>query len=233
MKHALSVLILFAVTLPAAAAGDWKKSLKETLDAEYRPTKIGISFLTFDYNRITQPGAVLVVRVPGIYADLADTKQAILRTTIQDGRAIQQKGFAAALSDKAMSRQLKPNETVYVLNNMVKDDGIQFELLTTEVEASPINGSHRYRAMVFFPFPKTDLPTVKLEDIRKVVDPIFATAEVANAVQTKTVRLGMTFDQVKKILGNPSKIIDLGAKQTYVYPDMKIVFKDGAVADVQ
>ena len=36
-----------------------------------------------------------------------------------------------------------------------------------------------------------------------------------------------------KILGNPNKIVDLGAKQTYVYSDMKIVFKDGVVADVQ
>ena len=43
----------------------------------------------------------------------------------------------------------------------------------------------------------------------------------------------MTTDEVKTSLGNPGKIVDLGAKQIYVYPDMKIVFVDGKVSDVQ
>jgi hypothetical protein len=35
------------------------------------------------------------------------------------------------------------------------------------------------------------------------------------------------------ILGNPGRIIDLGAKKIYVYRDMKVIFQNGAVSDVQ
>ena len=53
------------------------------------------------------------------------------------------------------------------------------------------------------------------------------------ASQTKTVALGQTEDQVKSILGAPDKIIKLGPKEIYVYKDIKVVFADGKVTDVQ
>jgi hypothetical protein len=43
----------------------------------------------------------------------------------------------------------------------------------------------------------------------------------------------MSPEDVKATLGNPSKVIDLGAKKVFVYSDMKIVFNDGKVSDVQ
>ncbi len=43
----------------------------------------------------------------------------------------------------------------------------------------------------------------------------------------------MSQDEVKKSLGNPDKIVDLGAKQIYVYKDMKVVFLNSQVSDVQ
>ncbi|HMF53046.1 MAG TPA: hypothetical protein VK593_01755 [Edaphobacter sp.] len=48
-----------------------------------------------------------------------------------------------------------------------------------------------------------------------------------------TVALGQTPDQVTAILGSPKQIIDLGAKQIYKYPDMKVVFMSGKVSDVE
>jgi hypothetical protein len=47
------------------------------------------------------------------------------------------------------------------------------------------------------------------------------------------IAIGQTIDQVTAALGNPTKIVDLGAKKLYVYKDMKITFKDGKVSDVQ
>ena len=47
------------------------------------------------------------------------------------------------------------------------------------------------------------------------------------------VKLGMTADQVEGALGKPDKKVTLGAKQIYIYKDMKVTFKDGKVADVQ
>ena len=34
----------------------------------------------------------------------------------------------------------------------------------------------------------------------------------------------MSLDGLKKSLGNPDKVVDLGPKQTYVYKNMKVVF---------
>ncbi len=44
---------------------------------------------------------------------------------------------------------------------------------------------------------------------------------------------GQTPDQVKAALGQPDKIVNLGAKQIYVYKDIKVTFINGKVSDVQ
>jgi hypothetical protein len=48
-----------------------------------------------------------------------------------------------------------------------------------------------------------------------------------------TIALGFTIDQVTAAMGNPTRIIDLGAKKIYTYPDMKVTFLNGKVADVE
>jgi hypothetical protein len=58
-------------------------------------------------------------------------------------------------------------------------------------------------------------------------------APAVSAGSSVTIALGQTTDQVTAALGNPPRIIDLGAKKIYTYPDMKIVFQNGKVTDVQ
>ena len=43
----------------------------------------------------------------------------------------------------------------------------------------------------------------------------------------------MTMDQVQGSLGQPSKVVNLGPKQIYVYKDLKVTFLNGRVVDVQ
>jgi len=43
----------------------------------------------------------------------------------------------------------------------------------------------------------------------------------------------MTTDQVESTLGKPDKVFNLGAKQIYVYKDVKVTFMNGKVSDVQ
>jgi hypothetical protein len=50
---------------------------------------------------------------------------------------------------------------------------------------------------------------------------------------TPTVSQGMTIDQVIAMMGQPTRVADLGAKKIYSYPDMKITFVDGKVSDIQ
>lgn len=51
--------------------------------------------------------------------------------------------------------------------------------------------------------------------------------------EPQTVQLGMTTDQVESALGKPDKVFNLGAKQIYVYKDVKVTFMNGKVNDVQ
>jgi hypothetical protein len=52
-------------------------------------------------------------------------------------------------------------------------------------------------------------------------------------VEPQTIQLGMTTDQVQSALGKPDKIFNVGAKQIYVYKDVKVTFMNGKVNDVQ
>jgi uncharacterized membrane protein YgcG len=51
--------------------------------------------------------------------------------------------------------------------------------------------------------------------------------------EPQTIQLGMTTDQVQQALGTPTKIVNLGPKQIYVYKDLKVTFFGGKVVDVQ
>ena len=48
-----------------------------------------------------------------------------------------------------------------------------------------------------------------------------------------TIGLGQTPDQVTAAVGQPTRVINLGPKFIYVYPDMKVIFENGVVSDVQ
>ncbi len=65
-----------------------------------------------------------------------------------------------------------------------------------------------------------------------------AVASVAGAAAgaagtSTTIALGQSIDTVTAALGNPLKIIDMGAMKKFIYPDMKITFKNGKVSDVE
>jgi len=51
--------------------------------------------------------------------------------------------------------------------------------------------------------------------------------------EPQTVQMGMTPDQVQNALGKPDKVFNVGAKQIYVYKDVKVTFMNGKVSDVQ
>ena len=48
-----------------------------------------------------------------------------------------------------------------------------------------------------------------------------------------TIQLGQSIEEVVAHMGQPVRIADLGQKKTYFYKDMKVIFVDGRVSDVQ
>ena len=58
-------------------------------------------------------------------------------------------------------------------------------------------------------------------------------AQQPAAAEPQTIGVGQTTDQVQGSLGKPDKIVNLGAKQIWVYKDLKVTFLNGKVSDVQ
>jgi hypothetical protein len=55
----------------------------------------------------------------------------------------------------------------------------------------------------------------------------------AGSTGTPTISIGQSINDVVGIMGSPKQIVDLGAKKIYVYKDMKIIFLNERVSDVQ
>lgn len=58
-------------------------------------------------------------------------------------------------------------------------------------------------------------------------------AQAQPQAEPQTIEKGQTPDQVQAAMGKPDKIVNLGAKQIYVYKDLKVTFLNGKVSDVQ
>jgi hypothetical protein len=240
MRNILATAILGLAFIPVLAIGQTPtdesnantKGESADFASNYPATKVGHQGIRIDYNRIEHPGGVFAIRVPGIYADIANTPQYIVNTEIDNGQITQGKGFVAAMSKTGRSRELKPGETVYVTKLQIKNNIVHFELLTTDQAVLGDGESTRYRAEVNFHIDNLQT-TAKAPEVKKIIDAIFTDAASANTVQSKTVDIGMTAEQVKQALGNPDKIINLGPKTIFVYRDIKVIFADAKVADVQ
>ena len=138
----------------------------------YPLTRVGVSGLDgFDYNRVTEPGPIFVVRLPGIYADVANTKGAILETNYTNGKITQETGFAAAFGgNTSHSRTLAPNEKVYVMQILPRHDAVLFDLLTVDVVTLGDGRGTRYRSELNIKLPGLD--TMTPEDMKKVIDTV-------------------------------------------------------------
>lgn len=225
-RIALTCSVLLAV---ANAATD-EKQLETSLASKYELAKMGI-----ERSRITKPGTVLVIQKTGLYAN-PSTDYGNVTNKVSQGNIAQPSGLQAALFEKATNKTLKAGETVYPTRISVKGNQVKFDVITCEMSQVNVHGNSlqgRYSATVAFEFPAGFLATADADSVKKAIDEILLPQDEAQSVKTKTVELGQTPEQVKSALGAPDKIVKLGTKEIYVYKDMKVVFVDGKVSDVQ
>ena len=226
-----AILILLSVAASKSMASDWKDALKEALEQSYPLTHRA----SLSPDRITQQGIVLVIEKQGIAADpSSDLRYSV--TLVHDGQIGEQGGATPALFNKTNTRVFKPGEKVYVTSIKVGDDYVMLELMSCDMFDVVNKGSTkqtRYKAALNFRFDKDSLPTLSAEKVKASISPVIASEAEAAAQNTKTISLGQTPEQVEATLGKPDKIVNLGPKLTYIYKDMKVVFQDGKVADVQ
>src|ERR1039458_3334423 len=140
-------------------------------------------------------------------SDLADMQSQML-ATIDQGLGVLQKGQGGIPAPPAAD-QAQPVETAYAAAAPPPDPNAATEL-TQQAQAS------------------TQAESDALNQAQQA-------APADSGASTVNISLGMSVDQVVALLGKPQQIADLGSKKTYFYTsaNMKVIFVDGKVTDVQ
>jgi hypothetical protein len=199
-----------------AATAPWKTALEKSLASAYRLTET-----SFDSARIAKAGTVLVVRKDGLSGGVLAINE------VADGTVRQRTGEGGVF---------KPGEKVYVWRILVTDIAVRFMIVSVDTYEVNLHGTTqriRHQTEVSFRFQKGTLETANAAAVKKVVDGVLATEDTVNAEKTATVELGQTPEQVETALGKPETVVKLGAKMTYVYKTIKVIFLNGKVADAQ
>jgi hypothetical protein len=243
--------VALAGVVPALDGQDSRAEIQKRIAAEFRRTK-----MTADRSDIATAGSVLDLHKDGLV--MAST-QAVAPPTNTFKNGTISFGFGANM---AWGMQLAPanqqttaiaqrkfvtGEKFWLTDYTIKPDGVVFVFYS-----DPYNDV-RYYGQLKFPFVKNVAPPA--DEVMKTIEEVItaegetqdAAAPAADnagappaegpaaqpAASPKTIALGQTTDQVVGILGQPQKIVNLGAKQMYFYPDMKVIFTNGKVSDVQ
>jgi len=237
----LAAAILCSLTSHPILTQDktWKEATQEKFKEAYSVTK-----LQSDSSGITKPGTVLVVQKEGIRGDLG-TDESTSETTVKDGQVKQPggaRGFLGKLGSsltinrKEASLYFKLGERVYVQGIAIRDNEIILAIISCDLQNVMIQGTthnSRFKARVVFEFPKNYLATADFSNVKAVIDSVLADEKGIRTAAPKSVELGQTLQQVEETLGRPEKIVKLGTKIIYVYKDLKVIFIDGKVTDVQ
>jgi hypothetical protein len=250
-KHVCFVVaVALACMAPWVQAQDQKAEIQKRLASQFSLTKI-----TADRTDIVgQAGSILVLQKDGFVMFSTDTK--IPPTYTYKGGKLSM-GFGASLATDMVlgqgnsgintsnvpQRKFVAGEKFWVVAYSVKDDGVIIQTYSDPYK------DVRYYGQVKFPFQKHNIPPA--DDVMKTITEVF-TVEPPEAssggddaapgnqpppdaapAPPKTIALGQTKDEVVAAMGQPQKMVNLGAKEIYIYPDMKITFMNGKVSDVQ
>jgi hypothetical protein len=244
----LMLLLAIAAAAPALHAQDSRAEIQKRLAAEFKRTK-----MTTDRSDIATAGSVLDLHKDNLL--MASTEAIAPPSNTFKNGAISfgfgglmawnmKLGAANQNANNIAQRKFVTGEKFWVTDYSLNPDGVVFTFYS-----DPYNDV-RYYCQLKFPFVKNVAPSA--DDMMKTIEEVItaesdapdaapaadnaapaASVPAQSSAPPKTIALGQTTDQVIAILGQPQKIVNLGAKQIYYYPDMKIIFTNGKVTDVQ
>jgi len=239
------------------AAQEGAPSLQEQLKAQYKIVKTSA-----DANGlvVVDPGTVLDVQKGGLLG-VPPVGAIFCPAKFQDNDLKAPNGFCAAMV-KQNSRYLQVGEKVYPLKievNLDKDK-VSFQVIECD-SCNGVQQPSFYKSEVVFQFAKGALRSMPVPQVEDAIGKVLSIDSGGDSDNSNTqggqqdnnnqggggggqqqqgppqepqqIEKGQTPDQVKAALGNPDKIVNLGAKQIYVYKDLKVTFLNGKVADVQ
>ena len=221
-------------------------SLREQLGAQYQLAKVSADSGGF---AVTTPGTLLTIQQRGVLG-VPWKALALCPAKYQDNNFHPSVGFCAGML-KDVSRYFQVGDKVYPLKVEVNIDKGKVSLTVVSCDScNGINPPTSMKGEVNFQFAKGYLEKAGVGDVEDLIGKVFLIADENQQAQGSdsgqagqqagpaqpepaTVQLGMTTDEVQSALGKPEKIFNLGAKQIYVYKDVKVTFQNGKVADVQ
>jgi len=220
-------LVLAAVWPSAAFAGRRQNPIEEAIADVYKITERTM------LGRIERPGTVLVVPKEGVRAD--PPKSFMTPTTVRDGE-VTRIGGGTVLDDGTEGKALALGDRVYLFDVRIKKRAVVPLTRTVETYDMLQDGktiATSYEASVSVAFGRAYLESTDPAEIVMHIREFFLCENEAAAAETKSTELGQTPDGAKSILGQPSKVVALGAKTLFVYEDPKIVFLEIRMASAQ
>lgn len=171
--------------------------------------------------------------------------------------------FMKKIGKEQNTRLFQIGEKVYASHlevNMTKDQ-VTLGVVSCD-SCNNVNPPTYYKADVVFQFAKGQLAKMSAPQVEDTISALFALDEGGDQGQggggqqqannqggaagpagppqqqapppePEQIEKGQTTDQVRGALGQPDKIVNLGAKQIFVYKDLKVTFVNGKVSDVQ
>ncbi|MBZ5719815.1 MAG: hypothetical protein LAO03_05490 [Acidobacteriia bacterium] len=166
----------------------------------------------------------------------------------------------ANLKQEQTTRLFQVGEKVYPSRIAVDvpKDKVTMDIIACDA-CNNVNPTTFYKSEVVFQFAKGYLATASVPQVEDTIAQVFTIDNGDDSQQSgnnaqggnqqgggqqeqqqqqpqaepQTIQLGQSIDDVQNALGKPEKIVNLGAKQIYVYKDLKITFVKGKVTDVQ
>jgi hypothetical protein len=258
MVMRIGIYLALAIALVAVAPGLYAQdqaAIQKKLSSQFVLTT-----MTADKSDVVKTGSVLVLHKDGLIlastiaiAPLTDTYK---NGTVSFGFGAKMAwGMAIGMANQKVEnipqRKFVDGEKFWVTAYSVHDDGVVFLFYSDPF------GDTRYYGQLKFPFQKGKFPTA--DDMMKTIAEVItvdtpqegaasdapapaaaaqpdatpAPAENAPQEAPKTIAIGQTKDEVVGMFGQPQKIANLGAKEIYYYPDMKVTFVNGKVSNVE
>jgi uncharacterized protein YaiE (UPF0345 family) len=232
MKRWIIVLTGFLLTAGRAEARD--PAPNPAIEGDLRAT---YAWTNFDgrTGEIIAPGVVLTIRKNGITTNPVNAPF-YAQNNYKDGQ-VKGSGLNFFAQDQATAGRLVAGDRVFVTKTEVKESSVVVSLLSVDT----IHGL-RAKASVAFQFPKGYLANAAFPQIAPVIDELLvsegprpgpAPQNASPPTQPVSINLGDSVDQVMAAMGQPILIADLDRKLVFLYPEVKVTFLEGRVADVK
>ena len=245
--NALGVVTILLASMATAQT----VTLQEQLNAQYKLVKMGSDSGGI---AVVEPGTLLAVQKGGVLS-VPWKAMAVCPAKFQDNSLHPSVGFCAGMV-KSVSKYYQVGDKVYPtkIDVNLEKAKISFAVVACD-SCNGVNPPTSMKGEVVFQFAKGYLEKANAGEVEDTIGQVFAISDQdqqgqgndagqqqqggqqpapqEQQAEPQTVQLGMTTDQVQAVLGKPEKIFNVGAKQIYVYKDVKVTFLNGKVSDVQ